>query len=113
MALVKRSVDSTKAYWWRAANLGNGMGRWNYVTADAQLTVEADGYFTDEEIAGTAQVGDEVYVYQVAAVSDARTVQADMEAGLTAMTRHLVLVKTTAKIDISPALETTTVTYTS
>ena len=113
MALKQRSTDNTKAYFWRAVDLGNGMSRWNYVTPDAQLIVEADGYFTDEEIAGVCQVGDELVVYQVAAADDARNVQADMAAGLTAYTRHLVLVKTAAKIDISPALESTTVTYTS
>lgn len=120
MAFKKQSTSTTavggpgsKKYFWRSAEFGNGMSEWTYVTPDAPTAVEVSGYFDDAELLANLKVGDRIWVYQVGAIDDTRTVQADIAAGFADLSLHAVVNADTAAINVTPDLLTATVTYTS
>jgi hypothetical protein len=120
MALKKRSTSTTavggvgsKAYFWMAADYGNGQKRFHYVTADAPGTVEVSGYFDDDELRSIMKPGDELMVFQVAALDDTRTIQEDFASGFADVSLHYVVQSDGAGINISDDVLGATLTYTS
>jgi hypothetical protein len=98
----------TKKYFWRAADFGNGLSRWHYVTPDATATCEAEGYFDDEELAATLRPGDELYIFRVASLDDTRPVHEDIAGGLTDISRHFVTASGSGGVEITADLESAT-----
>lgn len=107
------TTNTTKRYIWPAVVLGNGIEEWIYVTTDAPTTVEVSGYFDDDELRAMLKAGDRLWVYQVAALDDDRTVQADINAGLSDVSFHVVVASDGAGVNITPDLLSATITYTS
>lgn len=89
-----------------------------YVTADAPALVESHGYIDTDDGDDSTQAfnmlreGDMIWVYQVAALDDTRTIEADIAAGLTDKSLHTVLTKTAKALDLSSDELVATVTYT-
>lgn len=130
MAFIKRATTAGregKAYIWVAADYGQGMKRWHYVTTDAATTVEVSGYFNDDELdggspgvgsfggvtAGAMQPGDEIMVFVTGSLDDTRPIQEDIRAQLVDVSRHFVVASDGSGVEITPDLEVATVTYTS
>lgn len=128
MAFIKRATTAGregKAYLWQAADFGQGMKRWHYVTTDTPAVVEVSGYFRDTELdggtgnsaggasVGSMQPGDEILVYQVGSLSDARTIQDDIRSQLVDISRHYVVASDGGGVEITPDIESATITYTS
>ena len=96
-----------------------GSRHWEYVTADAALTVEACGYIVttseDGQLAyNMLQVGDIVWVYTVAAISDSRPISEDKAAGITGLQAVVVVRKDADVLELSgPLFGTASVSYTS
>lgn len=96
-----------------------GSRHWEYVTADAALTVEACGYITTATADGQLAydmlaVGDIVWVFTVAAISDTRTIEADKAAGITGIQAVAVIRKDADVLELSgPLFGTAAVSYTS
>lgn len=128
MAFIKRATTAGregKAYLWMAADFGQGMKRWHYVTTDTPAVVEVSGYFRDAELdggigntalgptVGAMQPGDEILVYQVGSLSDARSIQDDIRSQLVDISRHYVVASDGGGVEITPDIESATITYTS
>jgi hypothetical protein len=128
MAFIKRATTAGregKAYLWMAADYGQGMKRWHYVTTDTPAVVEVSGYFRDTELdggignaaggvtLGSMQPGDELWLFQVGSLSDARTIQDDIRSQLVDVSYHVVVASDGGGVDITPDLLSATVTYTS
>ena len=83
----------------------------------ANTTVDGSGYInagTDadhKQAVESLRVGDRIWVYQVSAISDTRSLEADIEAGLVDVSLHAVLVNTGTIVDLSDDLLGATVTY--
>jgi hypothetical protein len=112
-------ANGTKFYLWQTADMGNGMKEWCYVTADTPAAVAVSGYLDgddgdeDQDMAiSMLSVGDRIWVYQVAAIDDTQTVQADMAGGITDISLHAVLINNGSYVDLSEDLLGATVTYT-
>lgn len=105
--------NATKQYLWLMADLGAGFKRWGYVTADAPATVEVSGYFGAKADTPGMTVGDELIVFQAAAIDDTRSLKEDLAAGLVDISRHFILTSDGSGIELTPDLEVATVTYTS
>jgi hypothetical protein len=99
-----------KNYFWCAAYHGEGFKTWYYVSADAPADVEEANYFLDaiDEL----EVGDRIVAYQVGAIDDTRSTQADVAAGLTTISEHIVLLNEGGTVNISPQLVNLSVEYT-
>lgn len=112
-------VNTTKVYLQPTADgAAPGSRHWEYVSADTPAAVENCGYIDnsteDGQIAiDMLQVGDLVWVYQVAAIVDSRPISADKAGGVVDLSLHCVLVKTATFINLSDDLLGATVTYTS
>lgn len=107
----------TKMYLFPMAYAGP-LTSWVYVSADTPATVAGSGYITagtnnDHDTAlGMLRPGDTIYAYQVGSIDDSRTIEDDIEAGLTDYTKHVVLVNTGSVIDLSDDLyDASGVTY--
>lgn len=113
MAFKRQGVapDVTKFYLWQWHEGGGGVATWYYVSADTPAVIEQAGYFSDEEALLTFKEGDRIVAYQVGAIVDTRSIQADIAAGLTTMSEHIVLVNDGSSINISPALVGLSVEY--
>lgn len=107
------ATDLTKQYMFPAMQLGNGITLWVYVSADAATTVDGSNYISDSDYIAmlSGHEGDLVLVYQVASISDARSIQADMRAGITDISLHAVLDADGSYVDLSNDLLGATVTY--
>lgn len=107
-----------KQYLYMAIDTGSFGRVWHYVTADAPALVESHGYFDADDGADSAQavanlrVGDRIVVYQVAAIADTRTLDADAAAGLTDVSEHIVLTNDGVAVDLSSDILGATLTYT-
>lgn len=110
MAFSRENTDGSVKRFWRAADYGNGMSRWIYVTTDTPATVEVSGYFNDA--VSELLVGDEVVVYQVGALSDSNNIQEELAEGITDMSRHIVVTNDGSTVDLTPDIESATITYT-
>lgn len=111
--------NQTKFYFWQTGDLGNGVLEWMYVTTDAPATVAISGYWDGDDsdddvdlVIDMVNVGDRVWVYQVASITDSQPVQDDMAAGITDISLHVVLVNDGNHINLSEDLLSATVTYT-
>ena len=118
MAFKGISTDRSlnKLYLWRSVELGNGLGEYIYVTADANTVVEVSGYFDSDDIGEhveTMRPGDRVWVYTVGAIDDTRSISADIAAALVDVSLHVVLQASGAGISISSDILVATITYTS
>lgn len=88
-----------------------------YVSADAPATVDGSGYITagtndDHDAAiDMLSIGDLIWSYQVASISDSRPIEDDMKAGITDISLHAVLDNTGSIIDLSDDLLAATPTY--
>ncbi|MGF1455188.1 MAG: hypothetical protein ACFB6R_07405 [Alphaproteobacteria bacterium] len=109
----RRSGDDNKQYLFPSIHLGQGMNAWVYVTTDSPAVVENCGYFSDDLALETMQVGDMLWVYQVAGITDSKTLQEDLAGGLIDLSLHVVLVNTGTVLNLSDDLLAATVTYTS
>lgn len=112
-------TNVTKFYLWQTGELGNGYREWMYVTPDTPATVAISGYIDgdnnddDQDTAiNMLNVGDRVWVYQVAAIDDSQTIQDDMAGGITDISLHAVLINNGSYVDLSEDLLGATVTYT-
>ena len=120
MAFKARAANGTnKQYLWKAADYGQGVSLWFYVTADTPAAVAISGYIDgddndpDQDMAiANLKVGDLIKVYQVASIDDDRTVQEDMEGGIVDISLHAVLINDGSYINLSEDLLAATVTYT-
>lgn len=110
-ATVGSSNLSNKVYMWRALHLGAGLGIWIYVSADTPATVDGSNYITDQDFIDVLQVGDLVLAYQAGSIDDTRSIIADLAAGVTDLSLHLVLENTGTVVDLSDDLLGATVTY--
>lgn len=93
-----------------------GSRQWEYVSADPAATVDGSGYIDnstdDGELAlGMLSIGDLVWAYQVASISDSRPISDDKKTGITDLSLHLVLDNTGTVIDLSDDLLSATPTY--
>ena len=109
MAFKKRSTSTTaaggpgsKAYFWRAAEYGNGMSCWHYVTTDAPTAVEVDGYFADDELVALMKPGDKLEVFQVASLDDDRSIQEDFKSGFQDQSLHFVVHSDGNTVNVTP-----------
>lgn len=108
----------TKMYLFQKVNTASGLKEFVYVSADTPATVAVSGYITkadsaDSEIAfNMLEVGDLIWHYQVASITDTDSIQTDMEGGITDVSLHVVVTKSATLIDLSEDLLTATVTYT-
>lgn len=108
--------NTTKKYLFPYAYAGPTT-MWCYVSADAATTVDGSGYITagtnadHDEAINMLRIGDMVWAYQVASISDSRSIEDDMKAGVTDLSLHLVLDNTGSIIDLSDDLLGSTVTY--
>lgn len=95
-----------------------GSRHWEYVSADAALTVEACGYITTATADGETaynmlQIGDLIWSFQVASISDARDIIADKATGVTDLSLHIVVRKDSDVVELSNDVLGATVSYTS
>lgn len=116
---LKSTTGNNKVYLWQAAELGNGVKEWIYVTTDTPATVAISGYIDGDadnadmdQLIDSMSVGDFVRVIQVAAIDDDQTVQEDMAGGIVDISEHVVLVNDGGHINLSEDLLGATVTYT-
>ena len=80
---------------------------WMYVTTDAPTTVDGSAYITDQEVIDKTDVGDLIWVYQVASAA----AKDDLGKGITDISLHAVLVNSGTTVDLSNDLLGATVTY--
>lgn len=117
MAFKKQSTPSAtaraKQYFWCAADYGNGQKKFHYVSADAPTTIEVSGYFDDTELETLCKPGDLIMAFQVAAISDDRSIQDDLAAGLVDISLHAVVQSDGSGLNVTPDLMSATITYTS
>lgn len=99
-----------KHYFWCAAYHGEGLKTWFYVSADAPADIEESGYFN--EVSGEVNVGDKIFAYQVGSIVNTRSTIADIAAGLTTVSEHIVLENEGGVVNISPQLVNLSVEYT-
>lgn len=118
MAFKLRATDgSQKRYLFPVSPSGVYPRTWVYVSADAATTVDGSGYITaatgvDHATAiNMLAIGDMIWAYQVASISDARPIEDDMKAGITDLSLHLVLDNNGSIIDLSDDLLAATPTY--
>jgi hypothetical protein len=116
---LQSTTGNNKQYLMALADAGpRGARVYKYITADTPATVATSGYITkatdgNHEIAyDMLSVGDLIYVFQVAAIDDTRTIEADQDAGITDISLHAVLAKSATVLDLSEDLLGATVTYT-
>jgi hypothetical protein len=111
-----KAVSTTgngKRYLFLGAYFAQNLKEWVYVTTDAPTTVEVSGYFADVEAEALMTPGDRLWVYQVAAIDDTRTIQDDIGAGLSDVSMHIVVASDGSGINVTPDLLSATITYTS
>lgn len=111
-----KSVSTTgngKRYLFLGAYFAQNLKEWIYVTTDAPAVVEVSGYFADAEAQAVMSPGDRLWVYQVAALDDTRSIQDDIGAGFSDASLHFVVASDGAGVNITPDLLSATVTYTS
>lgn len=113
-------ANGTKFYLIQKDSYGGGIKEWIYVTADTPASVALSGYIDgddgdeDQDMAiDMLSVGDLIWVYQVAAIDDAQSLQEDMAGGITDISLHAVLINNGSYVDLSEDLLGATVTYTS
>lgn len=112
------ATGNQKKYFYLAVDTGPFGRIWHYVTADTPGAVETSGYFnatTNDDHAYAVEslrVGDLVLVYQVAAITDTQTLEADAAGGIVDMSLHAVLTNTGTVVNLSGDLLEATVTYT-
>lgn len=106
------SFDPNKRYFWRIADLGNGIGHYGYVSADTPGAAEISGYFNDDELEFVLKAGDRITFWQVDAVADTRTIQADMDAGLNSIYETIVMARDGAGVQVAPFTEDLSLEYT-
>lgn len=119
MAFKLRGTGSniTKVYLQPIADAAAPGSRiYEYVSADPATTVDGSGYIStstdDGQLAvDMLQIGDLIYAYQVASISDSRPISDDKKAGITDISLHLVLDNTGSIIDLSDDLLSVTPTY--
>ena len=102
---------SNKVYMWVRSIDGAGLQEWVYVSADAATTVDGSNYITDQAFIDLLQVGDRIWAYQVGSIDDTRDILADLAAGITDLSMHLVLENTGTVVDLSDDLLGASVTY--
>ncbi len=99
------SGETTKRYLWLAANWGQQLRLWLYVTPDSGPTVSSSGYITDQSFIDTMVAGDLILVLEVGSISDSREISADVgTGGLVDLTLHLITENTGGTIDLSDDL---------
>jgi len=107
-----------KKYLFPMVEAGVGPRQWGYVTADTAAVASQSGYITAStnkdhaEAVANMRAGDQVWLYQVAAATDTRALDADFAAGIVALSLHVVVTNDGAVIDLSPDLLAGTLTYT-
>lgn len=106
------TFDANKRYFWRIANLGNGINHFGYVTPDAAGAVEISGYFANEECISVMNPGDRLTVWSVDAIVDTRSIQDDFFSGLNAIYETIVLANDGAGVQIAPLTEDLSLEYT-
>lgn len=89
---------------------------WEYVSADAATTVDGSGYFSNSTSDGQIaldmlNIGDMIWSFQVASITDTNTIEEDKKAGVTDVSLHVVLDNTGSIIDLSDDILGATVTY--
>lgn len=87
---------SNKQYLFPKTEAGIAIRDWEYVSPDAAAVVDTSGYISAGSSDGDAAigmllVGDRIWANEVASIDDDRTIQEDMESGLTAVSLHVVL----------------------
>ena len=102
---------SNKVYFWVKSVDGVGLKTWIYVSADAATTVDGSNYITDQNFIDVLQPGELIWVYVVGSIDDTRDILADLAAGITDLSLHLVLENTGSVVDLSNDLLAATVTY--
>lgn len=110
-ATTSGSNLSNKTYFWVSQQLGAGLQEWIYVTADTVATVDGSNYITEQRFIDVLQTGDRIWVYQVGSIDDTRDILADIAAGVTDYSLHLVLENTGTVVDLSDDLLSATPTY--
>jgi hypothetical protein len=105
------TLDRNKQYFWTMVELGNGLRLYGYVSADAATSVDGSGYIDDEDVIDYLNPGDLVLAYQAGSIADTRDILADLAAGITDLSLHLVLENTGTVVDLSNDLLGATVTY--
>ena len=106
------TFDANKRYLWRMHNLGNGINHWAYVTPDAAGAIEISGYFSAAEAVEVMNPGDLLTVWQVDVISDLRSIQDDMIAGINAIAQSVVVANDGAGVQIAPLTERWSAEYT-
>lgn len=89
-----------------AAAAAPGSRQWEYVSADTPATVDGSAYISNATDDGDLaldmlSIGDLIWVYQVASISDSRPISDDKKSGITDVSLHVVLENTGALIDLS------------
>ena len=106
------TFDANKRYFWRIANLGNGINHWGYISTDTAAAMEISGYFANAECVEVMNPGDRLTVWQVDVISDLRTVQDDFVAGINAIAQTVVLANDGAGVQVAPMTERWSAEYT-
>lgn len=107
---------SNKQYLIPQTDAGPMPRQWAYVSADPATTVDGSGYISSgtsdgDAAIGMLAVGDVINSYQVASIDDTRDIEADMRAGITDYSIHIVLDNTGSIIDLSDDVLGATITY--
>jgi|SRR5690606_711202 len=105
-------LDYNKRYFFHVATLGNGLNEFRYVTPDAPGVWEVSGYFDDDELRAVLKPGDKIEVIQVAAISDERSIEADIAAGFVDVNITYVVTSDGSGINVSPAAIAGSIEYT-
>lgn len=106
---------SNKQYLFPKTDAGVAIRDWEYISADPATDVDASGYISagssDGDAAiGMLQVGDRIWSNQVSSIDDDRTIEEDMESGITDVSLHIVLENTGLIINLSDDILGATVT---
>lgn len=110
MAFSRQDTDGFIKRFWRAADYGNGVSLWIYVTTDTPATAEVSGYFNDA--VNELRVGDVIRLYQVAGLTDGAEIQSDLAGGITDVSEHIVVTNDGSTVDVTPDILGATITYT-
>lgn len=118
---LKSTTGNGKMYLFQVTNASPGMCRqWAYVTTNTVEAVGASGYIDidggdadDQDAIDKLKIGDLIWVYQVASISDTRTIEEDIAGGLTDVGLCAVLINNGSYVDLSGDLLGATVTYSS
>ena len=107
------TTGNGKRYLFLGSYFAQNLKEWVYVTTDAPTTVEVSGYLDNTEAETLMSPGDRLWVYQVAALDDTRTIQDDIGSGLSDVSLHIVVASDGSGINITPDVLSATITYTS